>query len=110
MIINLARRAGDELVLEEIDDGVMFEGGQPQPGVIVTFAHEGREISARITEVTTAPDDPSGKEPIVTLIEIDRPTLDRESEIALDELPPETDLFDPGAGGTQMKLPPRKPG
>jgi hypothetical protein len=110
MIINLARRAGDELVLEEIDDGVMFEGGQPQPGVIVTFTHEGRELSARITDVTNAPDDPSGKEPIVTLIEIDRPTLDREAEIALDKLPPETDLFDPDSSGTQMKLPPRKPG
>jgi hypothetical protein len=110
MIINLARRAGNELVLEEIEDGVMFEGGQPQPGVIVTFTHRGHEVSARITEVTTAPDDPSGKEPIVTMVEVDRPRLDGESEITLQDLPPATDLFEADAPGHPEHLPPRNPG
>ena len=105
MIINLARRDGDALVLEDIGDGVMFEGGQPQPGVIVTFTHEGQEISARIAEVTASPDD----EPIVTMVEIDRPALDQESESALEKLPPESDLFELDAPGQPDHLPPRKP-
>src|ERR1700722_7353766 len=109
MIINLARQAGDALGLENIGDGVMFEGGQPQPGVIVTFTHEGQEISARITEVTASPDDPTGEEPIVTMVEIDRPALDQESESTLQKLPPASDLFEADAPGQPDHLPPRKP-
>jgi hypothetical protein len=110
MIINLAKRAGDALLLEEIDDGVMFEGSQPQPGVIVTFHHEGREISARIVDVTPPSlNDPAGADTIVTIEEIDPQTHDRESERTLEELPPDSDMFAVDDNGQEAKLPPRKP-
>ena len=110
MIVNLARRAGDDAILERIDDGVMFEGGQAQPGVVVTFMHDGHEITARIIEVLSPPvGDGAGSEPIVTLEEIDRRRQDRESERALEKLPPRNDLFDTDEQGRPTKLPPRQP-
>ncbi|HYM72071.1 MAG TPA: hypothetical protein VET89_03750 [Stellaceae bacterium] len=108
MIVNLARRAGDELVLERIEDGVMFEGGQAQPGVIVSFTHQGHEISARIVDVSVPQGGVSGAEPIVTLEQIDPRVQDRESERALEKLPPRHDLFDTGDGRVP-ELPPRNP-
>ena len=110
MIINLAIRAGDALLLEQIDDGVMFEGSQPQPGVIVTFTHKGREISTRIIDVVSPPPGVrAGADAVVTLEEIDPQAHDRESERALGELPPDSDLFHVDESGQAIKLPPRKP-
>ena len=111
MIVNLVRRAGSDASLERIDDGAVFEGGQAQPGAIVTVVHDGHEITARIIEVLAPPsDDGTGSlDPIVTIEEIDRRRHDRESDLALEKLPPPTDLFDTDGQGHSTKLPPRRP-
>jgi hypothetical protein len=90
MIVNLTRRVGDRLVVEQqIDSPVMFEGGQPQKDVLVTFALDGHEVTGRIVKV--GPHDPDG-EPIIEVELIDTEALDAESEITLSQLPPKDDF------------------
>ena len=108
MTVSLARRAGDEFVLERVSDGVVFEGGQAQPGVVVTFVHRGHEVTARVVEVEAGTPGEAAAS-IVTLEEIDANRQDRESERALDMLTPPNDLFDTDEHGQPTKLPPRHP-
>jgi hypothetical protein len=78
MIVNLARRDGDAVTMTPVQD-VIFEGGEPHPGMTATFVLDGHETTARIVDVTGAearagggaePDEPPGT---VTLELIDQP-------------------------------------
>jgi hypothetical protein len=89
MIVNLARRVGDNIVLERIDSPVTFEGGQAQEDVLITFPLEGSEVTARITKVL--PHDPEG-EPAIEVELVDQKVLDVASEVALSRLPAEDDF------------------
>ena len=90
MIVNLMRRMGDSVVVEQIDSPVIFEGGQPQEGVLTTFALDGREVTGRIVKVE--PHDLDG-EPVIEVELVDTAALDVQSEITLSRLPPK-DLHD----------------
>jgi|HubBroStandDraft_6_1064221.scaffolds.fasta_scaffold2410081_1 hypothetical protein len=87
MIVNLARHVGDEIVLERLDEPVMFEGGQAQIGVLVSFPFEGREVTARIVDVR-----PHDSDPVIEVELIDKEALDVESEMTLAGLPPKDDF------------------
>jgi hypothetical protein len=87
MIVNLARRDGDNVLLERIDGEMVFVGGAAQEGVLVTFEHDGREVTGRIIKVA---DDPEA-EPGVEIELIDEEVHDLESEITLANLPPGND-------------------
>jgi hypothetical protein len=89
MIVNLARRIGDETVLERIDSPVTFEGGQAQEGVLVGFLLDGRDVTARIVKVL--PHDPDG-EPAIEVMLVDQKVLDFEAKVTLARLPPEDDF------------------
>lgn len=90
MIVNLARRAGDGLVLERIEGDVMFEGGEPNEGVLATFSVSGHEVMGRITKVSHSVPDDVASELIVTVEPIDREAEDIGSEEALQSLTPGT--------------------
>ena len=88
MLVNLARRDGDNLVIERIDEPVDFEGSGAQEGVLVNFPLDGRDVTARIVEVIApSPDDPDAV-PVITVELVDRAALDAESKITLAHLPP----------------------
>jgi hypothetical protein len=89
MIVNVAHRAGDGLVLEQIDSPVAFEGGQAHQGVLATFELNGDKVTARIIQVL--PHDPEG-EPAVVVELVDQDALDIESEVTLARLPPDDDF------------------
>jgi hypothetical protein len=89
MIINLARRDGDGIVMERIDVPVEFEGSGAQPGVLVTFPLDGRDVTGRIIGVNTAP---AEDEPAIDVELVDRAALDAASEIARAQLPPKDDF------------------
>ncbi|HTZ36376.1 MAG TPA: hypothetical protein VMB84_10155 [Stellaceae bacterium] len=83
MIVNLARRDGDTIVLEEIEGPIEFDGSQVQVDVLVSFEHDGEAATGRIIKV-----DREGGEPVIEIELVDRDALDAESEIALANLPP----------------------
>jgi hypothetical protein len=92
MIVNLARRAGDSVVLERIEGDLLFEGGEAQEGVLVTFERDGREVTGRVIHVAPTPsaDDPDAG--LVIEVElVDDLTKDQGGEIARANLPPGDD-------------------
>ena len=84
----MARRAGDDLVLEPIGGDVMFEGGEPNEGVLATFTFDGREVTGRIIEVSHSTSNIADSELVVTVEQIDREVEDVGAEEALRSLPP----------------------
>jgi hypothetical protein len=92
MLVNLAHRVGDALVIEQIDEPVDFEGSGVQEGVLVTFPLEGREVTGRITKVTAPSTEDPTAEPAIEVELIDREALDAESVITLARLPPKTEF------------------
>jgi len=92
MIVNMARRDGDGIVMERVDGDFLFEGGAAQEGVLVTFALDGRPVSGRVVSVSPAnPDDGGGAGPVVEIELIDEAVEDIESEMTLASLPPDND-------------------
>jgi hypothetical protein len=92
MIVNLVRRAGDTMVQERIDSDLLFEGGDAQEGVLVTFEHEGREITGRVVHVGKAPPENDPGAGLVIEVElIDNLTQDLGGEVARANLPPDND-------------------
>jgi hypothetical protein len=89
MIINLARRDGDGIVMERIDVPVDFEGSGAQPGVLVTFPLDGGDVTGRIIGVNT---EASDDEPAIDVELVDRAALDAASEITRGQLPPKDDF------------------
>ena len=92
MIVNLARPEGDGVVIEQIDVPVDFEGSGAQPGVLVTFPLDGRDVTGRIIRVDTAAADAPDGELAIDVELIDRGALDAASEITLSRLPPKDDF------------------
>jgi hypothetical protein len=87
MIVNLARRVGDSVVLERIDGDLLFEGGAAQEGVLATFQLEDRELTGRVINVANGPDE----ETVIEIELIDQVTQDAEGEITRANLPPGDD-------------------
>lgn len=92
MLVDLARRNGDTLVVERIEAPVDFEGSGAQEGVLVTFPLAGREVTGRIIRVVAPDAEKPDAEPIVEIELVDRAALDAESVIALANLPPKSDF------------------
>jgi hypothetical protein len=93
MIVNLLRRAGDTMVLERLEGGVTFEGGEAQEGVLATFKLDGRDVTGRIINISEfSPSDDGDGEPLIAIEEIDREAHDAASERVLAELPPRNDF------------------
>jgi hypothetical protein len=90
MIVNLARPAGSGVLLERLEEDVMFEGGEPHEGVLATFMLDGREVSGRIIKVSHSIPDAVNSELIVTVEQIDPEMEDIGAEEALHSLPPGT--------------------
>ncbi|HZK89572.1 MAG TPA: hypothetical protein VFC56_05435 [Stellaceae bacterium] len=96
MIVNLARRDGDNVVLERIEGNFLFEGGEAQEGVLVTFEHAGSEVTGRVINVAPAsfvegPDPGPDAGPVVEIELVDDCMQDRGGEIARANLPPGDD-------------------
>jgi hypothetical protein len=92
MIVNLVRRVGDTIVQERITGDLLFEGGDAQEGVLVTFHHDGGEITGRVIHVAAAPPDDDPDAGLVIEIElIDDLTQDLGGERARANLPPGDD-------------------
>jgi hypothetical protein len=89
MIVNLARRDGDAVVLERIEAPVTFEGGQAQENVLVLFPLDRQNVTARVVRVL--PDDPSGA-PAIEVALVDQAAIDAASEETLANLPPRDDF------------------
>jgi len=87
MIVNLARRVGDSVVLERIDGDLLFEGGAAQEGVLATFQLDDRELTGRVINVADRPDE----ETVVEIELIDQVTQDAGGEITRANLPPGDD-------------------
>ena len=92
MLVNLAHRVGDALVVEQIDEPVDFEGSGAQEGVLVTFPLEGRDVTGRITKVIERSSDDPTAEPVIEVELVDREALDAESGVTLARLPPKTEF------------------
>jgi hypothetical protein len=92
MLVNLAHRVGDTLVVEQIDEPVDFEGSGAQEGVLVTFPLEGREVTGRIIKVLEPSAGDPTAEPVIEVELIDRDVLDAESQVTLARLPPKTEF------------------
>jgi hypothetical protein len=88
MIVNVVLRPGASGVLEQVDGGVLFEGGAAEEGVLATFQLDGREATGRVVRVLPA--DPDA-DTVVEIELIDKEHHDRESEITLANLPPRDD-------------------
>jgi hypothetical protein len=92
MIVNLARRVGDVVVQERIGGDLLFEGGEAQEGVLVTFHHDGSELTGRVIHVAEAPpDDDPDAGPVVEVELVDDLTQDLGGERARANLPPSND-------------------
>lgn len=89
MIVNLARRDGDTVVMERIDGDLVFEGGQVQEGVLVRFPLDGGEVTGRIIKVSSSGD--SAAETVVAIELIDEQIQDTGAQVALENLPPGDD-------------------
>lgn len=85
MIVNLARRDGDAVVLDQIEAPVTFEGGQAQEGVLVLFPLDGQNVTARV--IRLLPDDPSGA-PAIEVALVDQAAIDAASAETLAQVPP----------------------
>jgi hypothetical protein len=92
MLIDLARRAGNALVIERIEATVDFEGGAAEEGVLANFQLDGREVTGRIIRASESSE---GAERVVEIELIDEVVHDIDSQITLAELPPPNDTDDP---------------
>ena len=92
MLVNVARRDGDALLMEQIDEPVDFEGSGVQEGVLVSFPLEGREVTGRIIKVLEPSAGDPTAEPVIEVELIDRDVLDAESQVTLARLPPKTEF------------------
>jgi hypothetical protein len=88
MIVNVVR-PGDSRVLEQVDGGLLFEGGAAEEGVLATFQLDGHEATGRVLRVLPA--DPA-VDAVVEIELIDKEHHDLESEITLANLPPVDDI------------------
>jgi hypothetical protein len=88
MLIDLARRAGNALVIERIEATVDFEGGAAEEGVLANFQLDGRAATGRIIRVFESREH---AERVVEIELIDDATHDLESEITRANLPPHND-------------------
>jgi len=90
MLIDLARRAGNALVIDRIEAVVDFEGGAAEEGVLANFQLDGREVTGRIIRIFESGD---GADRVVEIELIDEVVHDRDSGETLAHLPPgnETD-------------------
>ncbi|MBV8779253.1 MAG: hypothetical protein JO032_13295 [Alphaproteobacteria bacterium] len=92
MVVNFARCVGDTIVQERIEGDLLFEGGDAQQGVLVTFRHGGREITGRVVSVGAAPPEDDPEAGLVIEVEaIDNETQDLGGEVARINLPPDDD-------------------
>jgi hypothetical protein len=89
--VNLARRLGDTIVQERIAGDLLFEGGEAQEGVLVTFHHDGSELTGRVIHVAEAADDDPDTGPVIEVELVDDLTQDLGGERALANLPPGDD-------------------
>jgi hypothetical protein len=87
MLIDLARRSGNALVIDRIEATVDFEGGAAEEGVLANFQLDGREVTGRIIRVFER----EATERVVEIELIDDTEHDLESATALDNLPPGSD-------------------
>jgi hypothetical protein len=90
MIVNLVRRTGNTMIREPLDDGVIFEGGEAQEGVLVTFKRDDREVTGRVIKLSNGQDPDSG--PLIEIEEIDQEAQDAASERVLAKLPARSDF------------------
>ena len=88
MIVNLVQRDGDGLVLERIDGDLFFEGGDAQVGVLATFKLDGELYTGRVVRASPAT---LFDEPSVDIELIDEVAHNAESQITLENLPPDND-------------------
>jgi hypothetical protein len=88
MLIDLARRAGNALVIERIGATVDFEGGAAEEGVLANFELDGRAATGRIIRVFERSED---AERVVEIELIDDTAHDLASTTALKNLPPRAD-------------------
>jgi hypothetical protein len=90
MLIDLARRAGNALVIDRIEATVDFEGGAAEEGVLANFQLDGREVTGRIIRIFESGDD---ADRVVEIELIDVVVHDMDTEETLAHLPPgnETD-------------------
>jgi hypothetical protein len=86
MLVNFTRRDGENLVIEQIDEPVDFEGSGTQEGVLVTFPLDGRDVTARIIKVIAPSSDDPSAEPVIEVELVNRAALDAEAKLA--NLPP----------------------
>ncbi len=87
MLIDLARRSGNALVIDRIEATVDFEGGAAEEGVLANFQLDGREVTGRIIRVFER----EATERVVEIELIDDTEHDLELATALDNLPPGSD-------------------
>jgi hypothetical protein len=85
MLIDLARRAGNALVIDRIEATVDFEGGAAEEGVLATFQLDGRAATGRIIRVFESSEH---ADPVVEIELIDAAAHDRGSTMTLENLPP----------------------
>jgi hypothetical protein len=90
MIVNLVRRTGDTMIREPLEEGVIFEGGEAQEGVLVTFKRDGREVTGRVIKLSDGQDPDAG--PLIEIEEIDQEAQDAASERVLAKLPARNDF------------------
>jgi hypothetical protein len=90
MIVNLVWRTGDTMIREPLEEGVIFEGGEAQEGVLVTFKRDGREVTGRVIKLSDGQDPVSG--PLIEIEEIDQEAQDAASERVLAKLPARNDF------------------
>jgi hypothetical protein len=95
MIVNLVRRTGNTMTREPLEEAVMFEGGEAQEGVLVTFMLDGREVNGRVIKLAeSSPGEDPASGPLIEIEEIDQEAHDAASERVLAELPARSD-FEP---------------
>jgi hypothetical protein len=92
MLVDLARREGDKLVVERIEAPFDIEGSVTEEGVLVTFPLDGRDVTGRIIRVSEPRAGMSDAEAVIEVELVDRETLDAEAGNTLTNLPPKGDL------------------
>jgi hypothetical protein len=88
MLIDLARRAGNALVIERIEATVDFAGGAAEEGALASFQLNDRTATGRIIRVFESSEH---AERVVEIELIDAAAHDLEAEITRANLPPRND-------------------
>ena len=95
--VNLICRTADRPVAIPLTD-VVFEGGEPHPGVLVRGRADGREITGTIVAIERAQSDAPADSSTITVEPIDDAILTAESGVSFIGEPPHaapaTDRFD----------------